>query len=55
MSYQIIDGIPVWGEPLANAVEQMKNALKTADGGALMADHHLGYAGGRGASWCRRR
>src|SRR5581483_5700333 len=41
---QIIDGIPVWGEPLQNAVDQMKNALKTAERGALMADHHLGYA-----------
>lgn len=40
----MIDGIPVWGEPLQNAVDQMKNALKTADGGALMADHHLGYS-----------
>lgn len=44
MSYQIIDNIPVWGTPQPNAVEQMKNAMKTADGGALMADHHLGYA-----------
>lgn len=44
MSYQTIDDIPVWGEPLQNAVDQMKNAMKTADGAALMADHHLGYA-----------
>lgn len=44
MSYQIIEGIPVWGTPQPNAVEQMKNAMKTADYGALMADHHLGYA-----------
>lgn len=44
MKYQIIDGIPVWGTPLDNAVQQMKNALKTAERGALMADHHLGYA-----------
>lgn len=42
--YQIIDQIPVWGEPLGNAVEQMKNCLRTADFAALMADHHLGYA-----------
>lgn len=41
---QIIDGIPVWGKPEQNAVDQMKNALKTAERGALMADHHLGYA-----------
>lgn len=44
MKYQVIDGIPVWGEPLNNAVEQMKNCLRTADRAALMADHHLGYA-----------
>lgn len=36
--------IPVWGAPLDNAVEQMRNCLKTAYRGALMADHHLGYA-----------
>jgi tRNA-splicing ligase RtcB len=41
---QIIDGIPIWGKPELNAVEQMKNAMKTAYRGALMADHHLGYA-----------
>jgi tRNA-splicing ligase RtcB len=47
MSYQTVEGIPVWGVPLANAIEQMKNALRPengAVGGALMADHHLGYA-----------
>lgn len=44
MKYQIIEGIPVWGEPLQNAVDQMKNCLRTADRAALMADHHLGYA-----------
>lgn len=44
MNYQIIDNIPVWGEPLQNAVDQMKNCMKTAHRGALMADHHLGYA-----------
>ncbi len=44
MNYQLLDGIPVWGEPMPNAVEQMKNAMKTAYRGALMADHHLGYA-----------
>lgn len=44
MNYQIIDGIPVWGAPLKNAVDQMRNCLKTADRAALMADHHLGYA-----------
>jgi tRNA-splicing ligase RtcB (3'-phosphate/5'-hydroxy nucleic acid ligase) len=40
----IIDGIPTWGEPLQNAVDQMKNCLWTAKRAALMADHHLGYA-----------
>lgn len=44
MPFQTIDSIPVWGEPLGNAVEQMKNCLLTADRAALMADHHLGYA-----------
>ena len=41
---QVIDNIPVWGEPIENAVAQMRNALRTAERGALMADHHLGYA-----------
>ena len=45
MSYQIIDGIPVWGEPLTNAVAQMANCLRVgAYKSALCADHHLGYA-----------
>lgn len=44
MNYQVIDGIPTWGDPLQNAVDQMKNCVKTAYRGALMADHHLGYA-----------
>ena len=39
-----VDGIPVWGEPLDNAVSQMKNCQKDADYCALMADHHKGYA-----------
>lgn len=43
-TFQIIDNIPVWGVPLQNALDQMKNCLKTADQAALMADHHLGYA-----------
>lgn len=42
--YQIIDGVPVWGEPLADAVEQAKTVAKRADSVALMADHHIGYA-----------
>ena len=40
----IIEGIPTWGEPLQNAVDQMTNCLRTAKRAALMADHHLGYA-----------
>ncbi len=42
--YQTIDGVPVWGNPEANAVEQIKNCRKEAAHVALMADHHLGYA-----------
>lgn len=44
---KIIDGIPVWGEPLPEAVEQMKavmNYAKAPNYVALMADHHLGYS-----------
>jgi tRNA-splicing ligase RtcB len=41
---KFIDNIPVWGDPQPNAVEQMKNALKSGGEGALMADHHLGYS-----------
>ena len=44
MSYQKIDGIPVWGEPLENALDQIKNCARDAAHVALMADHHLGYA-----------
>lgn len=44
LSYQIIDGVPVFGEPLMNAVEQIINCRKDAEHVALMADHHLGYA-----------
>lgn len=50
MSYQIVDGIPVWGEPLLNAVAQMKSCVDAAERrnipvrAALMGDHHLGYA-----------
>ncbi len=42
---EIIDGIPVWGDPLPEAVDQMKEAMKyDAVFGALMADHHIGYS-----------
>lgn len=42
---QIVDGVPVWGELLPEALEQMKAAMN--HGGkycALMADHHIGYS-----------
>src|ERR1700728_2217149 len=35
---------PIKGVPLANAVAQMERCMRTAAGGALMADHHLGYS-----------
>lgn len=44
---QIIDGIPVWGDPLPEAVAQMKSVMNykiTPDYTALMADHHIGYS-----------
>ena len=44
---EMIDGIPVWGEPLPEAVEQMKAVMNYAikpDYVALMADHHIGYS-----------
>lgn len=43
----IIDNIPVWGEALPEAVEQMKKVMnyeKRPDFTALMADHHLGFS-----------
>ena len=44
-TYTYINGIPVWGEPLQNAVEQIANCVRVgADRAALMADHHLGYS-----------
>lgn len=44
---QMIDGIPVWGDPLPEAVEQMKSIMnyeKKPAYVALMADHHIGYS-----------
>ena len=41
---RLVNNIPVWGEPLENAVEQMENCAKDAEHCALMADHHLGYS-----------
>lgn len=40
----MIDGIPVWGEPLQNAVDQMKRCQRTAYRAALTADHHVGFS-----------
>lgn len=43
----LIDEVPVWGEPLPEAVEQMKavkNYGKRPEYVALMADHHIGYS-----------
>jgi tRNA-splicing ligase RtcB len=44
MTYTMIGNIPVFGEPQANAVEQMQNCALATAYCALMADHHLGYA-----------
>lgn len=44
MPYTEIHGIPVFGEPLENAVDQIVRAGRDAERAALMADHHLGYA-----------
>lgn len=44
---QTIDEIPVWGDPLPEAVAQMKavmNYEKRPEYVALMADHHIGYS-----------
>lgn len=42
---KIINGIPVWGEPVdVGALAQIEVCAKTADKVAMMADHHLGYA-----------
>lgn len=38
---QIINGIPVWGEPIdAGALTQIEVCQKTAYKTAMMADHH---------------
>ena len=44
MSYRTIDGVQVWGAPLEDAVKQIVHCARDAQGAALMADHHLGYA-----------
>lgn len=43
--HQMHGGVPVWGDVSDRvAIEQMLRCRETADGGALMADHHVGYA-----------
>jgi len=44
MMYQMINDIPVWGEPMPDAVAQAVTVGKRAEAVALMADHHIGYA-----------
>ena len=44
MTFEVIHGVPVWGDPLDNAVAQIVNCKGEADAVALMADHHLGYS-----------
>ncbi len=44
MTVEMIQGVPVWGDPLNNAVAQIVNCADEADAVALMADHHLGYS-----------
>lgn len=42
---EIINGIPVWGVPDTESVNQISEAMKhEAMYGALMADHHIGYS-----------
>jgi len=42
---QLINNIPVWGDPDQESVNQMTEAMKyEAVFGALMADHHIGYS-----------
>lgn len=46
MSYQTINGVRVWGNPLENAVEQIERCSQTGNvvQALLMADHHKGYS-----------
>lgn len=43
---KIINNVPVWGDPDEQSVEQLQRCMEPEDcmGGALMADHHLGYS-----------
>jgi tRNA-splicing ligase RtcB len=42
--HKLINDIPVWGEPLGDAVRQIQVCRETAVQVALMADHHVGYS-----------
>jgi tRNA-splicing ligase RtcB len=44
MAREIVEGIPVFGAPLMDAVAQIKAIAADAERVALMADHHLGYS-----------
>ena len=44
MPFKTIHNIPVWGEPIDEAINQIVNCAKDAEYCALMADHHPGYA-----------
>jgi len=44
MPYQLINNIPVWGQPLEGAIQQIQTCAQKAQRCALMADHHPGYA-----------
>jgi tRNA-splicing ligase RtcB len=44
MGHRWIEGVPVWGDPDADSVRQIRNCAKDAERVALMADHHLGYS-----------
>ena len=42
---KIIEGVPVWGDPIEEgALKQILNCSKAAEQVAMMPDHHLGYA-----------
>jgi tRNA-splicing ligase RtcB len=42
--HTVVDGVPVFGTPLPNAVAQAVRCRETAAHVALLADHHLGYS-----------
>lgn len=45
LRYQLYGDVPVWGDVSdTHALDQMMLCRATADGGAMMADHHLGYS-----------